>query len=440
MENKIIYIPPVKDCSYVENMDANLAVRINECFTSKNVFRVSSTLKEEDLPILTYDYSRKKWLTGRFIGKLYFTYLNQDYCFEVQPRFGNATVMHLLEEIFNIKLANANSSNKLHNHSQNELIKKLISLIWVKQLSKASIHGLPKRKVKIQHKGNTIKGHLNIRKSFLPLYSEKRIVSERSEKKVDTVILAILIKAYKILCKRYYLTQNMLSENVIGIINNSTETNVSPVTQSQYENIKYGSIYNNFKGIVDYSWSIISREKNNIDNDGIVNRGDALFLDMAEIWEKYLLTILKKRYSTEGWRIYSSKFIIYEKQFYRRGLVPDIVFERGNQVMVFDAKYKNMSNSSYDYDRSDFFQIHTYGSFMQANNKNLIGIGLLYPLKKSMDIEQHNGNFSEKLFGQTSSKTWFNVDGIELSETLDQLILNRDAFFNRFDEKLLRID
>jgi 5-methylcytosine-specific restriction enzyme subunit McrC len=435
MANNIIYIPPVKDCSYID-IEANLAVHINDCFTNKNVFRISKTLKEEELPLLTYDYSKKKWLTGRYIGKIYFNYLKQDYCFEILPRFGNATVMHLLEEIFNIKLANSNSSNTLQNTAHNELIKKLISIIWVKQLSKANVHGLPKHKVKTHYKGTTIKGRINIKKSLLPIYNENLIFSERTEKEIDATIVSILYKAYKILCKNYYLTQNMLSESVIEIINNATGFNQTSVTTNQYKNIKYGSMYSNYKDIVDFSWNIIQRKQNNLSNEHSKNSGDALFLDMAEIWESYLRSILKKKYSCNGWKIYSNKYMIYNNQYFKRGLIPDIIIEKADNFIVFDAKYKNMSNQSNDYDRSDFFQIHTYGSYMKAHNKKVLGLGLLYPLQESMSLEQLQNNFSENLFGETNNATWFKVDGIKLSEKIEELIIHKNAFLTRFEETL----
>src|SRR5690554_265078 len=203
MANNIVYIPPVNDCSYID-IDANMAVHINNAFTNKNVFRISDSLKEEELPLLTYDFKSKKWLTGRYIGKLFFNYNNKEYCFEVIPRFGNAAVMQLLEEIFNIKLAHSKSKSNLENKVHNELIKKLISIIWVKQLSKANVHGLPKNRSKIEHKGLMVKGRIDIRKTVLPLYNESLIISNSIEKQTDPTIVAILHKAYKILVKDYF--------------------------------------------------------------------------------------------------------------------------------------------------------------------------------------------------------------------------------------------
>lgn len=435
MANNIVYIPPVKDCSYID-IEANMAVHINNAFTNKNVFRISDTLKEEELPLLTYDFKSKKWLTGRYIGKLFFNYNNKEYCFEVIPRFGNAAVMQLLEEIFNIKLAHSKSKSNLENKVHNELIKKLISIIWVKQLSKANVHGLPKNRSKIEHKGLTVKGRIDIRKTVLPLYNESLIISNSIEKQTDPTIVAILHKAYKILVKDYFLSQNMLTDGVKEVINSAAGYKYKSITKNQYQSIKYGSMYANYKAIVDFSWQIIQRKNNNISQEQSKDTNDALFLDMAEIWESYLMNILRKKYRIGGWRVYSSKFNIYRNKDFSRGLIPDIILEKDNKVVVLDAKYKRMTTNYRDYDREDFFQIHTYGAFMQSQNKKVLGLGLIYPLLESFDQPQIESNFSHTLFGDSFSESWFKVDGIKLTESLEELTVQKEAFLSRFQTNL----
>ena len=436
MANSIIFIPPVKDCSYID-IEANLAVQINNAFTNKNVFKISDTVKEDELPLLTYDHKFKKWLTGRYIGKLFFSYDGKKYCFEVIPRFGNAAVMQLLEEIFNIKLAHSASKNNLDNKVHNDLIKKLISIIWVKQLSKANVHGLPKNILKRENKGLSVKGRIDIKKTVLPLYNEGMIVSNSIQKQTDLTITAILYRAYKILTKDYFLSQNMLSDSAKEVVNSASALNYKSITTIQYQNIKYGSMYANYKSIVDFSWQIIQRKNNNITQDQSNQTNDALFLDMAEIWENYLMTILKKKYNVGGWKVYSTKFNIYKDKYYKRGLIPDIIIEKDNNVVVLDAKYKRMTTNFRDYDRSDFFQIHTYGAFMQAQNKKVLGLGLIYPLQESFSQPQLENNFSNTLFGDTNTESWFKVDGIKLVDSLYDLTVQKEAFLSRLESNLL---
>lgn len=423
----------VKDCSFID-MDANLALHINSCFTNESVFKISEHIKKEEIPLLSFDYARKQWLIGRYIGELFFTYNKQDYCFEVKPRFGNAAILHLLEEIFKVKLASNKADNSLRNTQPNQLIKKLISLIWIKELSKANVHGLPKKKINIKYVGNTIKGKIDIRKSIIPLYNENNIVSNKIEKTTDVVIQSILHKAYHLLCKEYFLTQNMLTENVKDVLKNTSQNYNKNITASEYKKIRYGAMYIGYKNIVDFSWEIIQRKKNALLQKNANKNTDALFLDMAEIWENYLIAVFKKKYQTQGWKVYSKKYYTYQNQSFKRGLIPDIILEKDNDVIVWDAKYKNMEFGMFDYDRADFFQIHTYGSFMESQNKKVIGLGLLYPFKNEINEHQIKQNFSKTLFDAGNNSTWFKVDGITLPEKIDELIVNRNNFINRIDD------
>ncbi len=436
MSKNIIHIE-VKDCSYIE-IDAEMALYINQCFTEQSVFRISDRIKEDEIPLLSYDYKSRKWLTGRYIGELNFQFKNQSYCLKVVPRFGDAILLHLLEEIFNVKLAKNKSDNKINQESQNQLIKKLISLIWTRELGKANVHGIPKHKINNTYVGKSVKGKLKIRESILPLYNSKQIVSEKVEKNADVTILTILQKAYKILSKDYFLTPNMLSDNVTDVLNHTQNYNTKKgVTVNDYKKIKYGAIYESFRAVVDFSWAIIQRKNNSITQKNSDKDTDALFLDIAEIWESYLLSILKKTYTTKGWKVFSKKFYTYKSQNFKRGLIPDIILEKDDNVVVWDAKYKNMEFRSIDYDRNDFFQIHTYGAYMKAQNKNVIGLGLLYPFNKELNPENERNNYSSTLFGVNQSDTWFKVDGIKLSGDIISLEASKEAFLSRINKQII---
>lgn len=436
MQSDICIITPAKDCSYIDDMEANMAVAINNCFTDTNVFRISNSVANDELPLLSYSYTHKKWLTGRYIGKLYFEYNGKHHCFEVKPRFGTASVLMLLEEIFNIKLAQSNSNHKLHDDSHNELLKKIISIIWIKILSKANVHGLPKQRIEKLSKSSIVRGKIAIKQSILPIYNERCVVSKRIEKEIDSTIVTILKKAYTILCKDYYLTENMLSDAVKEVVRVPGH-NQQIITSNQFQKIKYGAIYANYKEIVDFSWHIIQHKKKSTTQKMVDTIGDALFLDMAEIWEKYLFAILKKHFTPSGWDVYSQQYKIYQNTDFRRSIIPDIILEKDSQVIVLDAKYKRMTGNFRDYDRADFFQLHTYGSYMQSYNKKVIGLGLVYPLSDSFDKEKLNSNFANYLYGDSTSNTWFKVDGLCLKDSSHQLAEQKNEFLGRIQALLL---
>jgi 5-methylcytosine-specific restriction endonuclease McrBC regulatory subunit McrC len=112
----------------------------------------------------------------------------------------------------------------------------------------------------------------------------------------------------------------------------------------------------------------------------------------------------------------SPELPLYADNFFARKIIPDIVMSRGQDVMVFDTKYKRMKmdgnsqNGMGDVDRMDFFQINTYMSYYQNHNYNLIAGGLLYPMGKFDEDKCYSGDW----LGKNDSK--FIIDGIDFSQ------------------------
>ena len=95
-----------------------------------------------------------------------------------------------------------------------------------------------------------------------------------------------------------------------------------------------------------------------------------------------------------------------------------------------------------DYDRADFFQIHTYINYFQTKGKVPMG-GLLYPLSEPFVGESKEKNYASGLFGIESNDVLFHVDGIDHSgfeEVKGDEELEREFFERRKDEFLDRIE
>ena len=155
---------------------------------------------------------------------------------------------------------------------------------------------------------------------------------------------------------------------------------------------------------------------------------------MAEVWEIYLRSILKRQFAKYGWKLRKDKIQTYKGKDFKRLLIPDIVLERGNDVMVWDAKYKRMEFDYFDYDRADFFQIHTYLNYYHQN-RNVIAGGLLYPLSKYFSPERQFKNKSNSLFNQETTNTSYLVDGIDYTNLTEEKVKNEELnFLNRIAE------
>ena len=391
-----------------------------QSFNQETVFSFSSKTANGDIDyddelFAQYDYQCKQWLAGRWVGETPFTYNKREYRISVSPRFGVESLYPMFEEIFSINIFNNKSEQDLKN--TNSLLQVLLPLIWAQKLGNANKYGIPRTSIDVVHKGHSVKGRLLVRKSIMPFFREQAVVSATREKQVDETICRIILQANTVLRKRFGQSRFAnLSDSAVNAIEGFKMANVPDkrVTPGEYANIQYKAIYQSWKEVVDISWRIIQQRLNFSQKKSDTQPGFSLFFDMAEIWEMYLRSLLKKEFPEwKVWSVEQSMISTYRHTFFKRNIIPDIVMERGNEVIVFDAKWKKMIFSKKDVDRSDFFQIHTYINYFQMLGKTVKAGGLLYPIsKKEIDEEQLLKNHATGLFGFESSQTPFIIDGI----------------------------
>lgn len=403
---------------------------------SENIFWFSSDKQiDTDSKLAEYDYRNHHWLAGRFVGEAIFEHQRQDYKITIKPRFGESFLFKMLEEIFNIRITNSASSQK-NSPEWQHYIKRIIAFIWIQKLANANLHGLPKKHIKQTHKGQTIRGRMNVRKSILPYYQSDELVSNYYEKQIDSDIAQIIQQAYQILKADFHIGKINIPDSAQEALNQiQGNTNRKEyISENQYRSIKYKDIYLSWKPLIDLSWDIIQRKHLSLKQNKAQN-GFGFFIDMAEVWEQYLRAILKKNLRKQGWKYRNDKEIAYSGYFFKRQLIPDFVFQKDNSISVWDAKYKRMLGRPFDIDRSDFFQIHTYIQNYLNNYKVKAG-GLLFPISANqVNFEKYGTPY---LLNEEGKKLNFCIDGIELeeeSESNNQEI-KQQKFINRIIIKL----
>ncbi|MBD1384599.1 hypothetical protein IDJ75_04855 [Mucilaginibacter rigui] len=397
---------------------------------SNSVFWFSADYNaDDDSKLAEYDYRNNSWRAGRFVGEAIFNHNNTDYKISIKPRFGEQMLFRMLEEIFNIRIT-ASASETSKSGDWQHYIKRIIAFIWLQKLANANLHGLPKTQIRKEHTGETIRGKLDVRKSIKPLHRNNTVISTYREKQIDQSIAQIVFQAYYILKADFEIGRINIPETAREAIN-QIHTAVKTkrlISQNEYKNIRYKDIYLSWKPLVDLSWDIIKRKQLSLkQNKG--NKGFGFFIDMAEVWEQYLRSLLKKHLLPHGWRYKNEVQIAYRGYFWERQLIPDLVFQKGNEIAVWDAKYKRMMGRHFDVDRSDFFQIHTYIQY-QLNHKWVKAGGLLYPISTSPDFDQF---CSPYLINQDGIKMRFSIDGVVLHEQdeNDNQKISETAFINR---------
>jgi len=108
----------------------------------------------------------------------------------------------------------------------------------------------------------------------------------------------------------------------------------------------------------------------------------AFFFDVSMLFEYFIRKLLKR-----------SGVTFHDKHARRlqvpcgrgngakRSLIPDLVFDVGDETYVFDVKYKSY-NFSEGASREDVFQMHTYLGQL-SNEHEVGGCGLIYPIRES---------------------------------------------------------
>ena len=378
--------------------------------------------------------------TGNYVGKFVWQGLEID----IKSRFSNTFLERMLNFTNDIFLDDVSiTGNKVDKDF--DISKYIIYYMFVQNLEKAFLLGLPKAYKSIEHHEMKLKGKIDINKFIkYDIPFQGKISSVSREQKEIQEIIDVLYKAVKIIDKNNKAFLKNISHIKTHLKQYKSNNYVSNETINRALKSKalQNPIFAPYKKVLEYARFIING--NNIEGK---QETFGFIINVAELFEIYITKLLKKEFSE--WNIESPKIELYSNQFFARKIIPDIVMKKDNDVIVFDTKYKKMLmrdryQNGGDVDRNDFFQINTYMSYYQNHpDKYNVKIGgLLYPIEKSFK-ENKNICHSQTWFGNLNTK--FIVDGIDLSnleESKDnenkfsQIVIREKEFINRI-KKLL---
>lgn len=329
---------------------------------SRSAITLFNNKIENDEKILYRPYESfthsPEWMAGRFVGEMVVTVPKDVFStgkrtkngvkvkLIIHPRFGTPFLCHMLEEIYNFKMP---ESAMQHGEGAlwNKFYQFILRQLWIAKFAKADKYGLPRQTEKRTHQGMQIRGHLNVRKSILPFFTKKEVVSEYREKEVDDMIGRIVYKAYDILADKETGLRNLppqVQESINDLYSRYHGEQIK-ITEHDYQSIRYKSIYVSWKPLVDFSWQIIKHRGYNPEQS-IDEQGYGLFFDMAEIWESYIGKLLEKDFMhcterNSNIRLFENE---QEKQFQR--IIPDYLsrdWTNEKALAVGDAKYMNLA-------------------------------------------------------------------------------------------------
>jgi 5-methylcytosine-specific restriction endonuclease McrBC regulatory subunit McrC len=370
--------------------------------------------------------------TGNYVGKFVWQSLEID----IKSRFSNVFLERMLNFANDIYLDDVSISGQV---GDLDISRYIIFYMFVQNLEKAFLLGLPKSYRSVNHHEMKLKGKIDINRFIkYDIPFQGKISSTSREQQEIQEIVDVLFRAVKIIESSEFSTKN-ISHIKTHLKQHRSNKYISNETINKALNSKalQNPIFTPYKKVLEYARFIING--NNIESKA---KGDketyGFIINIAELFEIYVTNLL--RHAFPDWSVESPKITLYDSMFYSRKIIPDIVMTKGNDVMVFDTKYKRMKmrgtrENVWDLDRNDFFQINTYMSYYQNQNMNIIAGGLLYPMESFEQSKCHSGHW----FG--SKKTKFIVDGLQLENqdlSKEDILKAEKEFLDRIQSLLHR--
>lgn len=345
--------------------------------------------RDEDEPVV-YCAWDGTWWAGRYVGSISF----EGHSLIIEPRFGLATLRSWLSEATSVVLTDA--PGKLR--EDESFIAQLLASVWAHGFVEAARHGLPALRHDVATKGATLRGRLDVASSLRMIAAGGgQVVSIRSERSLDHAASDAIVAAYQVLRRWLGVPDDQWmparAKELIPHLMAVTGARPRVPTKAELDRIRYTPITAGFAPIAELSRQIANRRglATDIDKDGETK---GVLLDVAELWEMYVLSVLRKAASplsvTHGTREKSAtkKLLHSDATGQTMGtLIPDAILHSGSILQgVVDAKYKSLHpsvGSPNGPQRDDLYQMAAYLGRFQAP-AGIVSWGVLaYPFDPS---------------------------------------------------------
>lgn len=364
--------------------------------------------------------------TGLYAGVLF----HKGCKINITTKYGDTFLKRMLNFVNDIYVDNEQIKAK-KDETENQFLF-IIAHLFIQSLEKAVVLGLPQQYQKNQERSHKVRGSIDFNdylKRDIPFqgkltttFRERMYVQEI----IDVLYLA-LRKLESVFGKEIHIRLLGLSQ-LLKQQYSGRFANYETIQKAKTHQTINNPMYRGFKKVLEYAEIIL------LNNDLIPNNEKqdlattGYLFDIAELYELYLEKLLSRNFPE--WFVNGQVEIpIYQNQFYRRSMFPDIIMKHktSGKIIALDAKFKRMELQNKDIDRTDLHQIHSYSGYYQSN---LIASGLIYPLSKKIDSEYFH---IETLYGDDNHDVRFVIDGVFVFEnqTMEELIENENEFINR---------
>lgn len=345
--------------------------------------------RDEDEPIV-YCAWDGTWWAGRYIGSISF----EGRSLIIEPRFGLSALRNWIFEATSVVLTDAPGNLR----EDESFIAQLLASVWVHGFVEAARHGLPALRREVATTGATVRGRLDVPASLrLIATGGGQVVSVRSERSLDHAASDAIVAAYVVLRRWLGVPDEKWlptrAKELLPHLMAVTGARPRVPTKAELDRIRYTPITAGFAPIAELSRQIANRKGLAADIDAS-GETKGVLLDVAELWEMYVLSVLRKAASpltvTHGTRDKSANKKLLYSDVSGQGLgalIPDAILLSGSVIKgVVDAKYKSLhpsASSPNGPQRDDLYQMTAYlGRFQSPVGMVTWGL-LAYPFDPS---------------------------------------------------------
>ncbi len=295
----------------------------------------------------------------------------------INPRFGDNVFNYLISYATNLYIPLGNSGIAYNNEINSYW---LIAIIWKAMLNQALTLGqIPKEYQVIERNQKNFKGRLDVSKHIKEnLCDASKFYCRYKRLSMDNTINRTIRCTYK------FLKEKGLS-SLLGEFEEYDKRLMSLGVADEIDlyainNVRYTRMTSPYLPVMNLSQSILKNTKV-ASSDGGQKIGCSYFIDIADLWEMYLLKVLQRNLPKE-YRVHSPNyghgdFLIEENM---REIRPDIIIEsNGRVLMIIDAKYKEYhsfgrTDTYGTVNREDLYQMSTYLYHFGKDDKPIIGL------------------------------------------------------------------
>jgi len=257
--------------------------------------------------------------------------------------------------------------------------------IFLNEVSKIVKQGLKKKYVRVRENSSYLKGRLlvleNIRKNR---FNQAKFFVEYEELSTDIPENRILKTTLRYLLK--HAKQSELRKKITNLLFDFDEVSFSSNVIKDLQSIHVDRTFLHY----DYALRLAKIFLSGYSFSSVIQESDKkekmIFLfDMNELFEKYVVFILKTKYNLPIEIQKSDLYLAYDCNLNSRifKIIPDVYLETNDKIYILDTKWKKISNErgndNYGISQEDLYQMLAYAVRYRKEKSKPVEVCLIYP-------------------------------------------------------------